>query len=95
MGNQLEEVDAHCKLQGFPKIVSVQALRVTSILIGFTNSFFYCSLTAGVPIQCDKIRYRVFKKIGTVFILHISQQPSIGFSNRFLLLTDSPCADPM
>ena len=27
-----------------------------------------------------------FKKNGAVFILQISQQPSIGFSNRFFLL---------
>ena len=30
--------------------------------------------------------YRVFKKNGTVFILHITWQPSIGFSNSFFLL---------
>ena len=30
--------------------------------------------------------YRVLQKNGTVFILQISWQPSIGFSNRFFLL---------
>ena len=40
--------------RGFPKIVSVLALRVTSIFIGFTNRFFYCSPTAHVPILAIK-----------------------------------------
>ena len=40
----------------FPKIVSILALRVTSIFIGFTIRFFLLSPTASVPILCNKIR---------------------------------------
>ena len=46
----------------FRKIVSVLALRVTSICIRFTTRFFYCSLTAGVPLLFNRIRQMVSKK---------------------------------
>ena len=52
----------------------------------FILMFIWIFIQMFIWIFKKRLIYRVFKKNGAVFILQMSRQPSIRFSNRFFLL---------